>query len=71
MVYPGQVLGTTFKIKVLGNWIFMETANHHLPVAVCLGNNTNYPVYKSGGFGLISWANGQPVDITINNLKTY
>jgi hypothetical protein len=49
--------------------LFVETNSSYMPIAVCL-ETANHPEYKTGGFGLISWANNQ-MDLTINSLKIY
>ena len=68
-VYPSRILGTEFRVRVFGSYLFIETDNHYLGVAICL-EDVNHPEYKAGNFGLISWANTQ-ADLTINNLKVY
>lgn len=68
-VFPGQIKGTTFKVRVIGSYLFLETSNSHMVIPVCL-TDANHPEYKNGSFGLLSWANNQ-VDLKINSLKTF
>lgn len=68
-VFPGQILGSTIRFKVMGDWIFMECGSVYLNIAVCLGNATT-PVYYNGAFGVLSWADNL-ADLTINNVKVY
>ena len=68
-IYPGQVLETTFNVKVFGNYLFIETENHHLGVAVSLADAAHKEIV-SGGFGLVSWADNF-ADLTINNLEVF
>ena len=68
-VYPGQILGTEFTVKVIGSYLFVETANHHLEVPVCLQVD-NLTEIKTGGFGVVSWAFNQ-ADLTIHSIEMY
>lgn len=69
-VYPGNVVGTTFTIKVENDTAYISSASQSDVIEVTLSGNSqglscNLPVYTHGGFGILTY---HSLDLTFNSI---
>ena len=67
-IYPGNVNGTEFTVKIEGNNLKVYDENGTLGVDVNLAENGRVP-YKQGYTGLVSWGGASDNTMAIKNLK--
>lgn len=69
-IYPGNVVGTTFTIKVENDTAYISSASQTDVIEVTLSGNSqglscNLPVYTHGGFGILTY---HSLDLTFNSI---
>lgn len=75
-VYPGRVLGTTFRITFEGSTCiimdeadYMKNGNSAASILVDLTNNNKYQLIETGSLGILNWEDNSN-DISINKIIT-
>lgn len=69
-IYPGNVVGTTFTIKVENDTVYISSTSQSDVIEVTLSGNSqgfsyNLPVYAYGGFGILTY---HSLDLTFNSI---
>lgn len=69
-IYPGNVVGTTFTIKVENDTVYISSASQSDVIEVTLSGNSqgfsyNLPVYAYGGFGILTY---HSLDLNFNSI---